>query len=59
MLPLSVYGALVMAHSDDSEEYSSPNQFFFYRYDKRNVSNISEFPRLSGDILFVLQTCEV
>lgn len=39
MLPLSVYGAVVMAHSDDSEEYSSPNQFFFYRYDKRNVSS--------------------
>lgn len=27
-----------MSHSDVSEEYSSPNQFFFYLYDKRNVS---------------------
>lgn len=27
-----------MAHNDASEEYSSPNQFFFYLYDKRNVS---------------------
>lgn len=38
VLPLSVYGAVAMAHSDVSEEYSSPNQFFFYLYDKRNVS---------------------
>lgn len=30
VLPLSVYGAVVMAHSEVSEEYSSPNQFFFY-----------------------------
>ncbi|CAI9088566.1 OLC1v1022918C2 [Oldenlandia corymbosa var. corymbosa] len=36
VLPLSVYGAVAMAHSDSSEEYSSPNQFFFYLYDKRN-----------------------
>ncbi|KAG8364975.1 hypothetical protein BUALT_Bualt18G0054400 [Buddleja alternifolia] len=37
VLPLSVYGAVVMAHSDVSEELSSPNQFFFYLYDKRNA----------------------
>ncbi|XP_059662615.1 peptidyl-prolyl cis-trans isomerase CYP37, chloroplastic [Cornus florida] len=37
VLPLSVYGAVVMAHSDVSEEFSSPNQFFFYLYDKRNA----------------------
>ncbi|KAK4486709.1 hypothetical protein RD792_006769 [Penstemon davidsonii] len=37
VLPLSVYGALVMAHSEVSDEYSSPNQFFFYLYDKRNA----------------------
>ncbi|KAL9253867.1 Peptidyl-prolyl cis-trans isomerase CYP37, chloroplastic-like protein [Drosera capensis] len=36
VLPLSVYGAVAMAHSDVSEEFSSPNQFFFYLYDKRN-----------------------
>lgn len=36
VLPLSVFGAVAMAHSDVSEEYSSPNQFFFYLYDKRN-----------------------
>ncbi|KAK9131668.1 hypothetical protein Scep_011196 [Stephania cephalantha] len=36
-LPLSVYGAVAMAHSDVSEEYSSPFQFFFYLYDKRNA----------------------
>lgn len=41
MLPLSVYGAVAMAHSDVSEEYSSPSQFFFYLYDKRNVSGIN------------------
>lgn len=37
VLPLSVYGAVVMAHSEVSEEYSSPNQFFLYLYDKRNA----------------------
>ncbi|XP_075482705.1 peptidyl-prolyl cis-trans isomerase CYP37, chloroplastic isoform X2 [Primulina tabacum] len=36
VLPLSVYGAVAMAHNEVSEEYSSPNQFFFYLYDKRN-----------------------
>ncbi|XP_070033289.1 peptidyl-prolyl cis-trans isomerase CYP37, chloroplastic isoform X1 [Nicotiana tomentosiformis] len=36
VLPLSVYGAVAMAHSDVSEELSSPSQFFFYLYDKRN-----------------------
>ncbi|KAG8080094.1 hypothetical protein GUJ93_ZPchr0007g3594 [Zizania palustris] len=38
VLPLSVYGAVAMAHNVDSDEYSSPSQFFFYLYDKRNVS---------------------
>ncbi|KAL6999453.1 cytochrome P450 monooxygenase 37, variant 2 [Sarracenia purpurea var. burkii] len=37
VLPLSVYGAVAMAHSDVSEEYSSPCQFFFYLYDKRSA----------------------
>ncbi|KAI3441555.1 Peptidylprolyl isomerase [Psidium guajava] len=36
VLPMSVYGAVAMAHSADSDEYSSPYQFFFYLYDKRN-----------------------
>ncbi|PKI31325.1 hypothetical protein CRG98_048284 [Punica granatum] len=36
VLPLSVYGAVAMAHSETSDEYSSPHQFFFYLYDKRN-----------------------
>ncbi|WVZ66369.1 hypothetical protein U9M48_015600 [Paspalum notatum var. saurae] len=36
VLPMSVYGAVAMAHSPDSDEYSSPTQFFFYLYDKRN-----------------------
>ncbi|KAL6856041.1 hypothetical protein ACP4OV_018843 [Aristida adscensionis] len=36
VLPMSVYGAVAMAHSVDSDEYSSPNQFFIYLYDKRN-----------------------
>ncbi|KAF8731212.1 hypothetical protein HU200_016536 [Digitaria exilis] len=36
VLPMSVYGAVAMAHSEDSDEYSSPTQFFFYLYDKRN-----------------------
>ncbi|RLN34668.1 peptidyl-prolyl cis-trans isomerase CYP37, chloroplastic [Panicum miliaceum] len=36
VLPMSVYGAIAMAHSVDSDEYSSPTQFFFYLYDKRN-----------------------
>lgn len=38
VLPLSVYGAVAMAHSENSDEYSSPYQFFFYLYDKRSVS---------------------
>ncbi|XP_047341078.1 peptidyl-prolyl cis-trans isomerase CYP37, chloroplastic isoform X2 [Impatiens glandulifera] len=37
VLPLSVYGAIAMAHSDVSDEYSSPYQFFFYLYDKRSA----------------------
>ncbi|KAL0926620.1 hypothetical protein M5K25_002859 [Dendrobium thyrsiflorum] len=37
VLPLSVYGAVAMAHNTDLEEYSSPSQFFFYLYDKRNA----------------------
>ncbi|XP_058220651.1 peptidyl-prolyl cis-trans isomerase CYP37, chloroplastic-like [Rhododendron vialii] len=37
VLPLSVYGAVAMAHGDFSEEYSSPYQFFFYLYDKRSA----------------------
>jgi len=40
VLPLSVYGAVAMAHNEASEEYSSPYQFFFYLYDKRSVSAI-------------------
>ncbi|XP_024015620.1 peptidyl-prolyl cis-trans isomerase CYP37, chloroplastic isoform X2 [Eutrema salsugineum] len=36
VLPLSVYGAVAMAHSENSDEYSSPYQFFIYLYDKRN-----------------------
>ncbi|GAV79867.1 LOW QUALITY PROTEIN: Pro_isomerase domain-containing protein, partial [Cephalotus follicularis] len=36
VLPLSIYGAVAMAHSEVSEEYSSPSQFFFYLYDKRS-----------------------
>jgi hypothetical protein len=40
VLPMSVYGSVAMAHSEDSEEYSSPTQFFFYLYDKRNVSKM-------------------
>ncbi|XP_020598937.1 peptidyl-prolyl cis-trans isomerase CYP37, chloroplastic [Phalaenopsis equestris] len=37
VLPLSVYGAVAMAHNANSEEYSSPSQFFFYLYDKRSA----------------------
>nr|XP_004293105.2 PREDICTED: peptidyl-prolyl cis-trans isomerase CYP37, chloroplastic isoform X1 [Fragaria vesca subsp. vesca] len=37
VLPLSVYGSVAMAHSEASDEYSSPYQFFFYLYDKRNA----------------------
>ncbi|KAL5736245.1 hypothetical protein ACOSQ2_031033 [Xanthoceras sorbifolium] len=40
VLPLSVYEAVAMAHSKDSEEYSAPYQFFFYLYDKRNVTGL-------------------
>lgn len=53
VLPLSVYGAVAMAHNEASEEYSSPYQFFFYLYDKRSVSAIyhlspSHFYLLTG-----------
>lgn len=37
VLPLSVYGSIAMAHNPISEDYSSPSQFFFYLYDKRNA----------------------
>ncbi|RYR21135.1 hypothetical protein HN51_035554 [Arachis hypogaea] len=37
VLPLSVYGAVAMAHNEVSDEYSSPYQFFFYLYDKRSA----------------------
>ncbi|CAM6124244.1 unnamed protein product [Calypogeia fissa] len=37
VLPLSVYGAVAMAHNATAEDFSSPNQFFFYLYDKRNA----------------------
>lgn len=38
VLPLSVYGSVATSHSEVSEEYSSPDQFFFYLYDKSYVS---------------------
>lgn len=37
VLPLSVYGAVAMAHSPTSEDFSAPSQFFFYLYDKRSA----------------------
>lgn len=37
VLPLSVYGAVAMAHSPSSEDYSAPSQFFFYLYDRRSA----------------------
>lgn len=36
VLPLSVFGAVAMAHNKTSEDFSSPSQFFFYLYDRRN-----------------------
>lgn len=53
VLPLSVYGAVAMAHSDVSEEYSSANQFFFFLYDKRNVSLRNNGP----DLIWLLINC--
>lgn len=43
VLPLSTYGAVVMAHNEVSEECSSPNRFFFYLYGKRNVTTLKNF----------------
>ncbi|KAH7297844.1 hypothetical protein KP509_25G015100 [Ceratopteris richardii] len=37
VLPLSVYGAVAMAHSTKSEDFSAPSQFFFYLYDRRSA----------------------
>eukprot|EP00897_Mesotaenium_endlicherianum_P004182 jgi/Mesen1/3792/ME000206S02972 len=36
VLPLSVFGSVAMAHSATSEGFSSPDQFFFYLYDRRS-----------------------
>ncbi|CAM6034477.1 unnamed protein product [Sphagnum compactum] len=36
ILPLSVYGAVAMAHNPTSEDFSAPSQFFFYLYDRRS-----------------------
>ncbi|GAV87274.1 hypothetical protein CFOL_v3_30700 [Cephalotus follicularis] len=36
--PLYKTTLIATAHSEVSEEYSSPSQFFFYLYDKRSVS---------------------
>ncbi|CAI5476940.1 unnamed protein product [Closterium sp. Yama58-4] len=35
VLPMSVFGAMVMAHSPESDSFSHPSQFFLYKYDKR------------------------
>ena len=34
---MSVFGAVVMSHSPDSDSFSSTSQFFLYKYDRRNV----------------------
>jgi cyclophilin family peptidyl-prolyl cis-trans isomerase len=39
ILPLSVYGAVAMAHNPTSEDFSAPSQFFFYLYDRRSVQS--------------------
>lgn len=56
MLPLSVYGAVAMAHSEVAEEYSSPFQFFFYLYDKRNVSELVPWFLAFVRMIMVLET---
>eukprot|EP00898_Chlorokybus_atmophyticus_P004464 jgi/Chlat1/5018/Chrsp32S08951 len=36
VLPLSIYGAVAMAHAPDGDiSYSDPDQWFFYLYDRR------------------------
>ncbi|CAI5518212.1 unnamed protein product [Closterium sp. Naga37s-1] len=35
VLPMSVFGAMVMAHSPETDSFSHPSQFFLYKYDKR------------------------
>ncbi|XP_002960870.2 peptidyl-prolyl cis-trans isomerase CYP37, chloroplastic isoform X2 [Selaginella moellendorffii] len=37
VLPLSVYGAVAMAHDPSAEDLSSASQFFFYLYDRRSA----------------------
>ncbi|KAJ7531199.1 hypothetical protein O6H91_14G036100 [Diphasiastrum complanatum] len=37
VLPLSVYGAVAMAHNPSSEDFSASSQFFIYLYDKRSA----------------------
>ncbi|GKD80425.1 peptidyl-prolyl cis-trans isomerase CYP37, chloroplastic isoform X2 [Tanacetum coccineum] len=61
VLPLSVYGAVAMAHDDVSEEYSSPNQFFFYLYDKSYVMfpPMHRYTTIGRDILPQIKTGDV
>ncbi|KAH9308391.1 hypothetical protein KI387_036302, partial [Taxus chinensis] len=37
VLPLSVYGAVAMAHNPILEDHSAPSNFFLYLYEKRNA----------------------
>ncbi|XP_042520905.1 peptidyl-prolyl cis-trans isomerase CYP37, chloroplastic isoform X1 [Macadamia integrifolia] len=70
VLPLSVYGAVAMAHSEVSEDSSSPYQFFFYLYDKRNAGlgglsfdegqfSVFGYTTLGRDILSQINTGDV
>ncbi|KAJ8764693.1 hypothetical protein K2173_007782 [Erythroxylum novogranatense] len=70
VLPLSVYGAVAMAHSEASEEYSAPYQFFFYLYDKRSAGlgglsfdegqfSVFGYTTIGRDILSQIKTGDV
>ncbi|XP_047265285.1 peptidyl-prolyl cis-trans isomerase CYP37, chloroplastic isoform X2 [Capsicum annuum] len=70
VLPLSVYGAVAMAHSDVSDENSSPSQFFFYLYDKRNSGlgglsfdegqfSVFGYTTIGRDILLQIKTGDI
>lgn len=47
-----------MAHSLDSDEYSSNSQFFFYLYDKRNVSKLATLDlNIPSELLLSFEVC--
>lgn len=47
-----------MAHSEVSEDYSAPYQFFFYLYDKRNVSAVQHSAHSDNSSKMRIKECD-